>query len=200
MRQAVRYQLSTVSNLADALSFSSSSRPRNKASISEQNLGKIANSQTFVSREPPLVSYPRNSAWIKINYVLPTLQRGILSNRPSAPCNSTYEGGPVPVDSDTLWLCRKGRWLAYRWESFQYFSNTAWLLRQQNQSRILNWWLTVSKHYICCSSVFKADIWEFSRLPCQFLFGHSWSPFINPSQWGLLHKHPRPVHRRKQHH
>ena len=52
----------------------------------------------------------------RIYMFFPTLQRGILSNRPSALCNSTLEGRTVPVDSDTLWLCRKGRWLAYRWE------------------------------------------------------------------------------------
>ena len=48
--------------------------------------------------------------------VLFTLPRGIPSNKPSAPCNSTYKGKIVPVDSETLWICRNGRWLPYRWD------------------------------------------------------------------------------------
>ena len=50
------------------------------------------------------------------------------------------------------------------------------------------------------SSVFKVGRWKLWRVPCQFLFGHSRSPSIQPFQWGLLHKHHRPMHRGKQYH
>ena len=44
----------------------SSSSPWTRPVHLTEMCGKIANSQTLVSREPSLVSYPRNSAWIKI--------------------------------------------------------------------------------------------------------------------------------------
>ena len=63
-----------------------------------------------------LISLPEKSMWKSLEKYsfFSILQRGILSNRPSTPCTTAKEGLTVPVDSDTVWLCKRGRWLPYR--------------------------------------------------------------------------------------
>ena len=69
-----------------------------------------------------------------------------------------------------------------------------------DQCRVLHPLVSQYNQALHSSSVFKVDRWKLRRVPCQSLFGHSRSPSIQPFQWGLLHKHHRPMHKGKQYH